>query len=100
VKGRRRRPIKFDPHLDSPISFTPFSFFFFLPPFFFTARERGKGGTWKTLYNTNPTTPRQQEETLAKLTNKMVKRMDIVIIIIFLFYFILFSIFIILNYYY
>jgi hypothetical protein len=69
--------------LDSPISFTSFSFFFsFSAPLFFTARERGKGGTWKTLYNPNPTTPRQQEETLVKSTNKMVKRMDIVIIII------------------
>jgi hypothetical protein len=44
VNGRRRRPIKFHPHLDSPISFTPFFFpFFFPPPLFFTARERRKG---------------------------------------------------------
>jgi hypothetical protein len=43
VKGRRRRRIKFHPHLDSPISFTPFSFFFSSPPFSLQLEKEEKG---------------------------------------------------------
>jgi hypothetical protein len=72
--------------MDSPISFTPF-FLFFFSPLFFTARERGKGEPEKTLYNTNPTTPRQQEETLVKSTNKMVKEWILLLLLLLLYFY-------------